>query len=563
MSDIELLPLGAGQDVGRSCIVVRVNDKYLMLDCGMHLGHRDARRFPDFSLLSFNGRMTEMISAVIITHFHLDHCAALPYFTEFWGYQGPIYMTHPTKAIMPIMLEDYQKIMTGRPGDKQWYSRADIVKCMQKAVGIDLNQAVQIAPGINLKALYAGHVLGAAMMHLQVDATSILYTGDYNTTPDRHLGAAHLERLRPDLLVSEATYATTLRDSKKSRERGFMGEVIQCIQRGGKVLIPVFAVGRAQELMILVEEAWQRLGLVGKVPIFFSGHMAARANGLYRSMVNWASEAVRSTGARHQAFAFDHISAWEPGMANYPGPCVLFATPGMLNGGVSLEVFKQWAPDPNNHVVLPGYQAAGTIGGKLQSGQAQKLMIGQATVHVRCKVSYLSFSAHADAKGILQLVSAYAPKSVMLVHGDKAGMDFMAGRIHRMFGIPCTFPPNGNWVTVPIQPSPIPVQVQLGSHWMPSHRQPPQRLSKKQQQKERKQRHQQQQQIEGEAMQVDDGDAICPEDLPVPVNSIPISGVVVAKRSGGMAAPPFVLLHPHHTMTYATAGSGAAHEHHI
>eukprot|EP00983_Pelagomonas_calceolata_P056542 1144640-Pelagomonas_calceolata.AAC.7 len=93
--------------------------------------------------------------------------------------------------------------------------------------------------------------------------------------------------------------------------------------------------------------------------------------------------------------------------------------------------------------------------------------------------------------------------------------------------------------------------------------QPPQRLSKKQQQKERKQRHQQQQQIEGEAMQVDDGDAICPEDLPVPVNSIPISGVVVAKRSGGMAAPPFVLLHPHHTMTYATAGSGAAHEHHI
>lgn len=147
-------------------------------------------------------------------------------------------------------------------------------------------------------------------------------------TPDRHLGAAHVQSgLRPDLLISESTYATTIRDSKRARERDFLKKVHDCVQMGGKVLIPVFALGRAQELCILLESYWERMDL--KHPIYFSQGLAEKANQYYRLFINWTNEKIKRTFVQRNMFDFKHIKPFDLSFVDMPGPMVLFSTPGM------------------------------------------------------------------------------------------------------------------------------------------------------------------------------------------------------------------------------------------
>ncbi len=176
MAEIKVTPLGAGQDVGRSCILVTVGGKNVMLDCGMHMGFNDDRRFPDFSYITRTGRLTEHLDCVIISHFHLDHCGALPYMSEMVGFDGPIYMTQPTKAICPILLEDYRKITVDRKGETNFFTSAMIKDCMKKCVVVNLHQTVQVDDELEISAYYAGHVLGAAMFRIKVGSQSLVYT---------------------------------------------------------------------------------------------------------------------------------------------------------------------------------------------------------------------------------------------------------------------------------------------------------------------------------------------------------------------------------------------------
>ncbi|CAH8848603.1 unnamed protein product [Trichobilharzia szidati] len=144
MSSIRVIPLGAGQDVGRSCILVTLGGKNIMFDCGMHMGYNDDRRFPDFTYITDKGGLTEYLDCVIISHFHLDHCGALPYMTEVIGYDGPIYMTHPTKAICPILLEDYRKINVERRGEQNFFTSDMIYRCMTKVKCVYIHQTVKV-----------------------------------------------------------------------------------------------------------------------------------------------------------------------------------------------------------------------------------------------------------------------------------------------------------------------------------------------------------------------------------------------------------------------------------
>lgn len=238
---------------------------------------------------------------------------------------------------------------------------------------------------LEIRAYYGGHVLGAAMFYVRAGTESAVYTGDYNTTPDRHLGAAWIEKVQPDLLITETTYATTIRDSKRSREREFLKRVHQTVEKGGKVLVPVFALGRAQELCILLDTYWEKMNL--NVPIYFSAGLVEKANLYYKLFINWTSQKIKKTFVtKRNMFDFKHISAFhrsmldtttvgtstgataKPGAAG--GPMVLFATPGMLHAGtccccgccsikfavgMSLEVFKRWATSELNMCILPGY----------------------------------------------------------------------------------------------------------------------------------------------------------------------------------------------------------------
>jgi integrator complex subunit 11 len=471
---IEITPLGAGQDVGRSCILLTIGNKNIMLDCGMHMGYDDARRFPDFSYISRQHRYTDLIDAVIITHFHLDHCGALPYFTEMCGYDGPIYMSPPTHAICPLLLEDYRKITVDRrpknnssnsnEGQRtnrsyggsnanavSFFTSEDIKACMRKVTTVNLNQDVQVDSELRFRFYYAGHVLGAVMVHIQVGTESAVYTGDYNMTPDRHLGAAWIDRVEPDVLITESTYATTIRDSKRARERDFLRKVHDCVLQGGKVLIPVFALGRAQELCILVEEYWERMGLT--IPIYFSAGMTSKANEIYRRFIPWTNEKIKQTFTDRNMFEFKHISAFDMSYVDSPDPQVVFASPGMLHTGFSLEIFKRWAGDPKNMIILPGYCVPGTVGARVLRGETRiELDRGMTVIDVRLQVKNLSFSAHADAKGILQLVHQCAPRNVVLVHGEKEKMNTLKTQMEQDLNVRCFTPANGETVQIETRP---------------------------------------------------------------------------------------------------------------
>lgn len=445
---IECLVLGAGQEVGKSCVVVTINGKKIMFDCGMHMGYDDKRRYPNFSLISKSRDFDNAITCIIITHFHLDHVGALPYFTEVCGYRGPIYMTYPTKALAPLMLEDYRKVMVDRRGEEETFTSDHIAECMRKVIAVDVKQTVQVDKDLQIRAYYAGHVLGAAMFYAKVGDASMVYTGDYNMTPDRHLGAAQIDRLRLDLLISESTYATTIRDSKYAREREFLKAVHKCVAGGGKVLIPTFALGRAQELCMLLDDYWERMNL--QVPIYFSAGLTIQANMYYKMLISWTSQNVKETSSGRHAFDFKNVRDFDRSIINTPGPCVLFATPGMISGGFSLQVFKQWAPSEMNLVTLPGYCVAGTIGHKLMSGKPTKIDLDKDNqIDVRCKIHQLSFSPHTDSKGIMDLIKFLSPKHVMLVHGEKPKIASLKGKIMSELGIQCYDPANGQTVCIP------------------------------------------------------------------------------------------------------------------
>lgn len=510
---ISVLPLGAGQDVGRSCIVVSMGGKTIMLDCGMHMGYKDARKFPDFSLLlgpqerqqfikrqqeerqrknhqyknrddrndsSITGEdnnevkygpeppkfdFSSIVDCVVVSHFHLDHCGALPYFTEKVGYSGTVYMTYPTKSVAPILLEDMTKIMKADKNDKKSlfndgskdsfgnFDEFDIAQCMDKVVPIDLNQTIKVDDEIEIRAYYAGHVLGAAMIYIKVGDQSIVYTGDYNMTPDRHLGSAWIDKCRPDLLITESTYATTVRGSKRSREHDFLRKVHDCVAKGGKVLIPVFALGRAQELCILLEAYWERMrDLSGHIPVYFAGGLTERANEYYKLFINWTNEKIKDTFVDRNMFDFKHITTFRPEYADNSGPMVVFASPGMLHAGTSLNIFKKWCQDPKNMIILPGYCVAGTVGAKILAGD-KIIEVDQFTrITMQMQVENLSFSAHADSQGILQLIRMCEPRSVMLVHGEQVKMKVLAARVRAECNLPCIYPANGESVWIPVAP---------------------------------------------------------------------------------------------------------------
>ncbi|KAK9172501.1 Beta-Casp domain protein [Cryptosporidium meleagridis] len=462
---ISIIPLGAGQDVGRSCIIAKIGSKIVMFDCGMHMGFKDERKYPDFRLISATLDpliINEYIDLVIISHYHLDHCGALPFFTEKIGYKGPIVMTYPTKSVSSVLLSDCCKIMEQKlllqktnadanPSNEVVYNNeygfftvSDVWSCMEKVKAVQLHQTINIS-GIKITPYYAGHVLGASMFHVQVNDESIVYTGDFNMVRDRHLGPALIPKLLPSLLISESTYATYIRPSRRSTERTFCEMVYSCLKRGGKVLIPVFAIGRAQELCILLEIYWRRMQI--RFPIFFGGSMTEKANSYYQLFTNWTN-----TPLADNIFTFPHVLPYDKSILTLSGPAVLFATPGMLHTGLSLQAFKMWAPDSNNLTIIPGFCVSGTIGSKIING-AKRVYIDQkdptTCIEVRCNVKYLSFSSHADSIGIQSLISHSEPQSIAFVHGERHGMLNLASFINSEFKIPTFCPHNGSITNLP------------------------------------------------------------------------------------------------------------------
>ena len=268
---ISVTPLGAGQEVGRSCMVLRISHRTFLLDVGMHPAYLDDNRFPDFSCMGVSP--SSGIDCVLVSHFHLDHVGALLHLTDTFGYSGPIYMSHPTKALCPSLLEDYNKVVTEQQagGISKSQVQQSIANAMKGVIGIGCRQRVCPFEDTAITAYYAGHVLGAVMFHIEVGSLSVFYTGDFNTQSQHHLGVADVPYLRvnascpplpsrlltlpvqPSVTICESTFGSHLHDEHQDMaiEAAALAAIHECVTSGGKVLIPVFAVGRAQEIMYI------------------------------------------------------------------------------------------------------------------------------------------------------------------------------------------------------------------------------------------------------------------------------------------------------------------------
>jgi len=431
-----ITPLGSGQEVGRSCHLLTFRGTTLLLDCGIHPGYDGMAGLPFFDRVD-----PEQVDVLLVTHFHLDHAASLPYFTERTGFKGRIFMTHPTKAVIRLLLGDYLRLMTMKKSssgevspDDVLYTEAELQACVDKIELIDYHQTIDLnlPSGLKFHALNAGHVLGAAMFFIEIGGRSVLYTGDYSMEEDRHLMAAELPKYHasPDVLIVESTYGVQVHASRAEREARFTGTIERIVTGGGRCLIPVFALGRAQELLLILDEYWQEHPHLQSIPIYYASKMASRALRVYQTYSNMMNARIRSQMDLGNPFSFKHIRNLKSiDVNNFDdrGPSVVFASPGMLQSGVSRQLFDRWATDPKNGVLIAGYAVEHTLAKEIMSQPKEVVTIEGRRQPLNCLVDYVSFSAHVDFVQNRDFITSVNPRNIILVHGAKEEMGRLKG----------------------------------------------------------------------------------------------------------------------------------------
>jgi cleavage and polyadenylation specificity factor subunit 3 len=404
-----------------SCHVLEFRGTTVMLDIGIHPGYEGVNGLPYLDRIE-----PDAIDVLLITHFHLDHAAALPYLTERTNFKGRIFMTHPTKAVLRLLLGDYLKLLenrNARPEDVL-YTEAELHKCIDKIELVDFHTTVTVG-GLSFYALNAGHVLGACMFMMEIGGRSVLYTGDYSMEDDRHLMAAELPNTKPDLLIVEATYGVQVHASRAEREARFTGTIERVVTRGGRCLIPVFALGRAQELLLILDEYWQANPHLQNIPIWYASKLASRALRVYQTYANMMNHRIRAQMDVSNPFSFrfiQNLKSIDVNSFDDSGPSVVFASPGMLQSGVSRQLFDRWASDPKNGVLIAGYAVEHTLAKEIMSQPKEVVTQEGKRQPLNALVDYVSFSAHVDFVQNRSFITQVAPKHVILVHGQKDEM---------------------------------------------------------------------------------------------------------------------------------------------
>ncbi|KAL0235170.1 hypothetical protein GEMRC1_001752 [Eukaryota sp. GEM-RC1] len=366
--------------------------------------HKD--RFPPLSTADIN---ISSIVAVIISHFHLDHIGALPILPSLMRSAVPIFMTHPTKAIAPLILEDLIKVSMRASGST--ITSSQVEHALSRVKPVSFYQTVTVSD-VSFTLYPAGHILGAAMVYLECAGTSIFYTGDFTPLPDRHLCPSIPLHLKTDILISEATAMTVPRINTADRDHSFLSIIHNTVSNGGKVLVPSTGLGRMQEICITVDNYWNNNDI--DIPVFFSTGLSSHADVPYSHYGSWLSFQQSLKYKKVTPFSWTAVSANQP--------CVVFAAPAMLQGGTALELFKRWAGDAKNTVILPGYCVSNTLAAKVLNGDVTSIEIDGVVVPINCKIAQLEFSAHSDGLGLNRLIKGLKPKNLVLVHSERKKM---------------------------------------------------------------------------------------------------------------------------------------------
>ena len=449
--EVMLFCLGGVKQVGRSCFVVVTPETKVMLDCGLNPGEISGLdAYP--RLVWFNFDLDDL-DAVVISHAHIDHQGFLPTLFKY-GYRGPVYCTEPTLPLMILLQTDSVKIANSN-GTYLPYASRDVNEVIKHCITLPYGKPTDISPDVTITLNNAGHIMGSATVHLNISgAHNILYSGDYKYARTQLLDSAVSMYPRVETLITESTYGNTtdVMPDQQSVYRGFTESINKTLMDGGKVLLPVPAVGRAQEIMLVMAKEMKEGRLI-ESPIYIEG-MISEASAIHMSYAHYLGSDVRKSVSQginpFQSEYFTVISGYgkRDDILSDENPAIVMATSGMLEGGPSVEYFKELAPDPKNKIMFVSYQINGTLGRRVLDGAMSEVSMMDKSgkvkvVPVRCQTQKIDgFSGHSDFNQILNFVSRIRPKRVLVNHGEKSKSENVASAIYSRLKIRSGVPDN-------------------------------------------------------------------------------------------------------------------------
>ncbi len=447
--------LGGYREVGRSCTLLSTRESRVLVDCGINVsapaGSPESSPYlylPDLLPLS-------NLDAVIVTHAHLDHQGLVPALF-LYGYDGPVYCTTPTRDMMSLLQIDYLKVVTAE-GRKPPYGSEQIREAVKHTICVDYEDTIDISPDIKLTFREAGHIIGSSICHFHIrnGLYNIALSGDMKYEKTWLFNPAETKFPRLEAFIMESTYGGK-NDMQPSREGAveiMKDVVLRTIEKGGKVLIPVFAVGRSQEVMLVLEDM-MRKGEVPKMPIYLDG-MIWEATAIHTAYPEYLNNQLRDEifNKDHNPFIsdiFNKVDSMEAraDLCSSEEPCIVLATSGMLNGGPVMEYLKSWASEEENTLLFVGYQAEGTTGRKIQRG-FKEIMLYERNKPVKVNVALNienceGFSGHSDRKQLMNYVARLRPKPEMILlgHGEESKCLELARDINKKHNIETRVPKN-------------------------------------------------------------------------------------------------------------------------
>ncbi|MHA1255546.1 MAG: beta-CASP ribonuclease aCPSF1 [Promethearchaeota archaeon] len=437
---VRLTSMGGFREVGRSCILMQTRDSNVMLDCGLNVGSPNDR-FPYFDIPEFSIRD---LDAVIVSHAHLDHCGLVPFLYKY-GYRGPVYCTLPTRNIATMLQLDFVQICE-KEGRATPYSKSDVKSTVLHTIPLNWGKVTDIAPDIKLTLHNSGHILGSSMVHLHFGkgGYNFVYTGDFKYQKTRLLEKAAVKFPRVESLLIEATYGGPQDriPSRQESEKELKQILNSTIRKGGKILIPVLAVGRAQELIIVLEEFISK-GIIDKVPVFLDG-LISEATAIHTANPDFLSSDLREK-ILHQgknpflSDFFTTVSSHEERLDIITGgPAIILATSGMLIGGPSVQYLRGLAIDSDSSLVFVSYQVSGTLGSRIQRGfrEFQYVDPKGRTQLVKLNINTFTlegFSGHSSRSQISQFLRRIQPRPKLVItdHGEESKCVSLSTMIHK------------------------------------------------------------------------------------------------------------------------------------
>ncbi|WP_302083496.1 beta-CASP ribonuclease aCPSF1 [Salinibaculum rarum] len=448
---VRVTTLGCCREVGRSAFVINTTDSRILVDCGDKPGSDDV---PYLQVAEALGAK-DSFDAVVLTHAHLDHSALIPLLFKY-GYDGPVYMTPPTRDLMGLLTLDYLNV-AGKQGRTPPYESTHVQEAIKHTIPIEYNEITDITPDVTLSLHNSGHILGSASAHFNVNdgEHNLVFSSDIHQNPTHLFNGANNQFPGADTLILESTYGGNddYQESQADAEHDLKQAIVETHARDGTVLIPSFAVGRSQELMLILEEA-MREGEIPKMPVHLDG-MIREATAIHTAHPEYLRDDVRDRimveGENpFLAEQFNHIDGGESERRSIrdSGPNIILTTSGMVTGGPVMSWLKHLSADPDNTMMFVGYQAEGTLGREIQNGRNTITVDDhgqdqQLTLDFDIR-SVSGFSGHADRAGLEEYATTMRPQpdKVLCVHGDEKSVQQLSSGLYHDYNMNTFAPKN-------------------------------------------------------------------------------------------------------------------------